>query len=352
MDGPLLAALLLLSAISLILLFSSSGGDVDLILRQSARLVVGLAAALVFSRIAVDTLRRWSPHAFLLGLVLLGLVLGVGIIGKGAQRWLDLGILRFQPAEIMKVAAPMMVAWMLTRKPLPAGPLVTLAAIAVVLVPAAMVMIQPDLGTAILIAISGLLVIFMAGLKWRYIAVAVCLALAAAPLMWFKLLKPYQQNRILTLFDPYSDPLGAGYHSIQSAIAVGSGGFFGKGWVDGTQSQLEFIPERNTDFVFAVYAEEFGLLGCVLLLMVYLFVVGRSLVIAFNARDNYARLLCASLALTFFVYVFVNIGMVTGVLPIVGVPLPLISYGGTSMVTLMAGFGIVMSARSRRRLMA
>ncbi|GJL80843.1 MAG: rod shape-determining protein RodA [marine bacterium B5-7] len=350
-DPSLLMALLLLSSLSLVVLYSAGGESYDLIWRQFVRLFVALLALIIFSMISPDSLRRWSPHLFIIGTLLLTLVLVIGYIGKGAQRWLDLGVVRFQPAEIMKLAVPMMIAWILSRRSLPPGILsIVLASICVVL-PAVLVILQPDLGTAILIAVSGLLVIFLAGLRWQYIVATIGLVMAAAPLMWFNL-HAYQQRRILTLFDPYSDPLGAGYHTIQSTIAVGSGGLHGKGWIGGTQSQLEFIPERSTDFIFAVFAEEFGLIGSLLILSIYLFIVGRTLVIAFNARDAYSRLLTASLSLTFFFYVFVNIGMVTGILPVVGVPLPLISYGGTSMVTLMAGFGIVMSVNSRKHFMA
>lgn len=349
-DGPMLAALIVLSGMSLVILYSAGGGDTGLIWRQFVRLFVAMLALMLFAMIPPDTLRRWSPHTFIIGTILLALVLVFGYIGKGAQRWLDLGVFRFQPAEIMKLAVPMMVAWILSRRPLPPSPLTLIYALLCVLLPAVLVVLQPDLGTAILIAVSGLLVIFVAGLRWQYIVATVGLVTAAAPLMWYNL-HAYQQRRILTLFDPYSDPLGAGYHTIQSTIAVGSGGIYGKGWVGGTQSQLEFIPERSTDFIFAVFAEEFGMVGSITLLMVYLFIVGRTLVFAFNARDSYSQLLTASLSLTFFFYVFVNIGMVTGVLPVVGVPLPLISYGGTSMVTLMAGFGIMMSVHLHKRLM-
>lgn len=350
LDGPLFAALLLLCGMSLVILYSAGGGNMDLIWRQFVRLSIALFAMVMVSFVSIDTLKRWSPHVYLAGLVLLGMVLAVGIIGKGAQRWLDLGVVRFQPAEVMKLGVPMMIAWIMTRKPLPASPLTIVIATAAVLTPTALVVLQPDLGTSILIAMSGLLVIFVAGLGWQYIVATAGLILAAAPLMWFNL-HSYQQQRIRTLFDPYSDPLGAGYHTIQSTIAVGAGGVYGKGWLAGTQSQLEFIPERSTDFIFAVFAEEFGLLGSIMLLLIYLFIVGRCLIIAFNAGDSYSRLLGSSLALTFFVYVFVNIGMVAGILPVVGVPLPLISYGGTSMVTLMAGFGILMSIHSNKRLM-
>ncbi len=350
LDGPLLIALLMLSGLSLIVLYSAGGGNGDLIWRQFIRLSVAILVMVAIAYTRIDSIQRWSPHVFSAGLLLLGLVLLVGIVGKGAQRWLDLGFFRFQPAEIMKLGVPMMTAWVLARRPLPASNWTIVLSLVVVCLPTGLVVLQPDLGTAILIAMSGLVVIFVAGLKWRYIIATSGLLFAAAPLMWFNL-HAYQQRRILTLFDPYSDPLGAGYHTIQSTIAVGAGGFYGKGWIHGTQSQLEFIPERSTDFVFAVFAEEFGLLGSMLLLLIYLFIIGRCLIIAFNARDTYARLLCASLAWTFFVYVFVNIGMVTGILPVVGVPLPLISYGGTSMVTLMAGFGIVMSVHTHKRLM-
>ncbi|MDH3639338.1 MAG: rod shape-determining protein RodA, partial [Gammaproteobacteria bacterium] len=298
-----------------------------------------------------ETLNRWSPYIFAAGLGLLLLVLAVGIVGKGAQRWLDLGIFRFQPAELMKLGVPMMVAWSLTRHPLPPRLKDLLLAGAVVALPTALVVLQPDLGTAVLIAVSGVLVIFLAGIWWRYIAYVLGASAAVAPLLW-SLLHDYQRRRIVTLFDPWADPLGAGYHTIQSIIAVGSGGAHGKGWLNGSQSQLEFIPERGTDFIFAVFAEEFGLIGAVLLIGLYLVVVGRSLYIAFCARDTFARLVAGGLALTFFFYLFVNIGMVSGILPVVGIPLPLISYGGTSMVTLMAGFGILMSIQTHRKFMA
>ncbi|MFT5111348.1 MAG: rod shape determining protein RodA [Parasphingorhabdus sp.] len=350
-DVPLLGAILALSGLSLMILYSAGGGNIDLIYRQGMRLFVALIVMFGLTLVRPESLRRWAPHLYLSGIVILALVLIIGNVGKGAQRWLDLGFFRFQPAEIMKIAGPMMVAWVLTRNPLPMGLIGTLVATVAALAPAVLVILQPDLGTAILISVAGLLVVFLAGLRWQYISLTLALVFAAAPVMWFNL-HEYQQRRISTLFDPYSDPLGAGYHTIQSTIAVGSGGLYGKGWVGGSQSQLEFIPERSTDFIFAVFAEEFGLLGSVLLLMLYLFIVGRGLIIAFNAPDSFSRLLCASLSLTFFFYVFVNIGMVTGILPVVGVPLPLISYGGTSMVTLMAGFGIMMSIHTRKKLMA
>lgn len=349
LDMPLVTAILMTLLLSLVVIYSAGGESTALLTRQSLRIAFALILMLMFSRISPQTLMRWSPYVYGLGLVLLFVVLGFGFIGKGAQRWIDLGLFRFQPAEIMKLAVPMMVAWIMTRSSLPPRIPYLVVSICIVLLPTVLVVLQPDLGTAILIASTGVIVIFLAGIGWKLIA-GVCVALsAAAPLLWYFVLHPYQQRRILTLFDPWADPLGAGYHTIQSIIAIGSGGVSGKGWLGGTQSQLEFIPERSTDFIFAVYAEEFGLVGVLLLISLYLFLVLRGLMIAFYARGTYSRLLAGSLSLTFFFYVFVNIGMVSGILPVVGVPLPLISYGGTSMVTLMIGFGILMSIQSDKR---
>lgn len=346
-DWALMTGLLTLSAISLFVLYSAGDQNTDLLFRQSIRITLAFVVMLVVARVTPEQLLRWTPYIYTIGILLLVIVLGAGVIGKGAQRWIDLGFVRFQPAEMMKLAVPMMVAWVMVKKPLPASLPTVILGFIVVAIPAFLVIKQPDLGTAILIAASGLVVIFFAGMSWRIIAVLAGLLAAAAPLGWY-LIRDYQRQRILTLFDPWSDPLGAGYHTIQSAIAVGSGGMYGKGWLNGSQSQLDFIPERSTDFIFAVFSEEFGFIGSLMLLIAYFFVIGRSLYIAIEAKDSYTRLLCGSLAVTFAIYVFVNIGMVTGILPIVGVPLPLISYGGTSMVSLMAGFGILMSAYSNR----
>ena len=346
-DWALMTGLLTLSAISLFVLYSAGDQNTDLLIRQSIRITLAFVVMLVVARVTPEQLLRWTPYIYSIGILLLVIVLGAGVIGKGAQRWIDLGFVRFQPAEMMKLAVPMMVAWVMVKKPLPASLPTVILGFIVVAIPAFLVIKQPDLGTAILIAASGLVVIFFAGMSWRIIAMLAGLLAAAAPLGWY-LIRDYQRQRILTLFDPWSDPLGAGYHTIQSAIAVGSGGMYGKGWLNGSQSQLDFIPERSTDFIFAVFSEEFGFIGSLMLLIAYLFVIGRSLYIAIEAKDSYTRLLCGSLAVTFAIYVFVNIGMVTGILPIVGVPLPLISYGGTSMVSLMAGFGILMSAYSNR----
>jgi len=350
LDVPLLLGLLTLSGLSLVLLYSAGNQDMDLMYRQGARLLVALAAMLVLARVGPDTLSRWSPFIYGVGLACLVLVLLFGIVGKGAQRWLDLGVVRFQPAEIMKLGVPMMVAWWLTRNPLPAGWRDLTVALLIVGLPSALVVVQPDLGTALLIAASGATMILLAGLRWRLVLGTLIVTAAAAPMLWTQL-QEYQQRRIITLFDPWSDPMGAGYHTIQSIIAVGSGGLGGKGWLNGSQSHLDFIPERGTDFIFAVFAEEFGFHGGLGLIALYMFLVGRGLYISFYAHDTYSRLLAGSLALTFFLYVFVNIGMVSGILPVVGVPLPLISYGGTSMVTLMAGFGILMSIQTHKKLM-
>ncbi len=347
-DMPLFTAIIMLCALSMLVQYSATGENLELLGRQGARIGFAFMLMLLFTRIPTAALLRWSPWLYGAGLLLLVIVLITGIIGKGAQRWLDLGVLRFQPAEMMKLAVPMMVAWILTRLPLPPRPFQSLFALAAVLLPFGLVVVQPDLGTAILIAIAGIVVIFLAGVGWKPI-VAVFIALsAAAPAMWVLLLRDYQRQRVLTLFDPWADPLGAGYHIVQSIIAVGSGGLRGKGWLAGTQSRLDFIPERSTDFIFAIYAEEFGFLGNLILLLLYLFIGLRGLVISYYAHDSYARLLGSGLSITFFVCVFVNIGMAAGILPVVGVPLPLLSHGGSSMAIIMIGFGILMSINQQR----
>lgn len=350
-DLPLLFGLLLLCLASLVILYSAGGEDSNLIINQSIRMLVAFIVMTVFAQVRPDSWFRWSPYIFSLGLVLLALVLVIGYTGKGATRWLDLGIIRFQPSEIMKLAVPMMLAWVFTKGSLPPSQKNIFTAAAVLLVPAALILKQPDLGTTLMIMMSGIIIIFMAGFAWRSIGILAICAAVAAPFLWH-FLHPYQQRRILTLFDPWSDPLGAGYHSIQSMIAIGSGGAQGKGWLNGSQSQLEFIPERHTDFIFSVFSEEFGFIGVIMLLALFVFITGRGLYIAYYTKDTYSRLLAGSLSMTFFFYVFVNMGMVSGMLPVVGVPLPLISYGGTSMVTLMAGFGILMGIHNHRSLMS
>ena len=348
-DAPLLTAILLISAFGLVVLYSAVGENMQLWTNQLVRLLVAFAAMFIMAQFHPDFLRRWTPWGFLGGIVLLVLVLVVGDVGQGARRWLDVGI-RFQPSEIMKLAVPMMAAWYLHDRQIPPS-LKDLAALAVIIVvPTILIARQPDLGTSLLIAASGIIVVMLAGLSIRLI---LGLAIAAVPgaLVLWHFMQDYQKQRVLTLLNPDSDPLGAGYNIIQSKIAIGSGGLFGKGWTNGSQAQLEFLPERDTDFIFAVVAEELGLLGALALLALYMFVVGRGLFIAASAHDTYSRLLAGSIRLTFFVYVFVNTAMVSGLLPVVGIPLPLVSFGGTSMVTLLAGFGILMSIHSHRKLL-
>ena len=349
LDGPLMVGLALVAIYGLVVLYSASGQNWGMVLRALVRLGIGVVAMLALAQVRPQQLRKAAPWLYGVGIALLIVVDALGVIGKGAQRWLDLGFVRFQPSEIMKIAVPMCCAAFLNDRPLPPNPLALLALGAIILIPAGLTAVQPDLGTAILIAIAGVLVVIMAGLSVWYMVGAAGLAGIGAWFGW-SLLHDYQQRRVLTFLDPQSDPLGAGYHIIQSQIAIGSGGLFGKGWMNGTQSQLEYLPERHTDFIFAVIGEEFGLLGLAVLILLYLFVVARALYLASQTQDTFARLLASSLALTFFVYMFINMGMVSGLLPVVGVPLPLVSYGGTSMVTLLAGFGILMALYSHRKL--
>jgi len=350
-DLPLLLGLLALSIASLVILFSASGENSRLILNQAIRMVVAFAVMITVAQVRPDSWFRWAPSIYGVGLVLLLLVLIIGYTGNGATRWLDLGLFRFQPSEIMKLAVPMMLACILTKNTIPPSKRNVAIAAVILFFPAALILQQPDLGTTLMILMSGLVIIFMAGVAWKSIAILAICAGIAAPFLW-QFLHEYQQRRILTLFDPWSDPLGAGYHSIQSMIAIGSGGGQGKGWLNGSQSQLEFIPERHTDFIFSVFSEEFGFIGVMLLLGLFVFITARGLYIAYYTKDTFSRLLAGSLSMTFFFYVFVNMGMVAGMLPVVGVPLPLISYGGTSMVTLMAGFGILMGIHNHRSLMS
>jgi rod shape determining protein RodA len=350
LDGPLLIGILGVLLFSLLALYSAEGQQIGELLEQVVRMLIAFGALLFMAQINPGWLRRLAPIVYAVGLLLLILVLATGEIGKGAQRWLDVGI-RFQPSEIMKLGVPLLLCWLLHERPLPPSPGVVAVVLIATFLPTGLIAVQPDLGTAILIVLSGAVVIFLAGLGWRYIAAAAALAAAAMPVLWM-VMHDYQRKRVLTLLDPESDRLGAGYHIIQSKIAIGSGGVFGKGWLNGTQGQLEFLPERHTDFIFAVIGEEFGLFGALALLAIYTFIVGRGLYIAANAPDTFTRLLAGTLSTTFFFYVFVNTAMVMGLIPVVGVPLPLVSAGGTSMVTLMAGFGILMSIHTHRKLVA
>lgn len=350
LDTPLLLGLLLLMAIGLMIVYSAGGSDK--VIRQALRFVVGLSLMFGLAQVSPRALRFWSPILYVLGVLLLLVVDATGAIGKGAQRWLDLGFVRFQPSEIMKVAVPMMLAWYFTERALP--PRLSHLAVAAMIVgiPTLLTAAQPDLGTAMLIAAAGFFVLWFAGLSWKVIVGMVAAVAALVPLMWYFFMHDYQRQRVLTFLNPENDPLGAGYHIIQSKIAIGSGGVYGKGYFQGTQSQLEFVPERSTDFIFAVFGEEFGYLGALILLLVFGFIIARGLIIAMQAQDTYTRLLAGSLSLSFFVYIFVNIGMVSGLLPVVGVPLPLISYGGTASVTLLSGFGMLMSVHTHRKLLS
>jgi rod shape determining protein RodA len=351
LDAPLLVTLVALSTMGLIVLYSAGGGDIALIERQLVRLGIAYTGMLVIAQFPPRVLLRLTPWVFVLGVLLLLAVLLTGEISGGAQRWLNLYFVRFQPSEMMKLAVPMMVAWYFADIRLPPSPWQLLTAAVLIAVPMLMIARQPDLGTALLIASSGFFVVFLAGLQWRLLAFFSVLVTAAAPLIWH-FMHDYQRQRVITFLSPEQDPLGSGYHIIQSKIAIGSGGLFGKGWMNGTQSQLDFLPERSTDFIFAVLGEEFGFIGILVLFTLYSIIVIRGIMIAIQAQDTYTRLLAGSLSMTFFVYFIVNTGMVTGLLPVVGLPLPMISYGGTSIVTLMAGFGILMSIQTHRKLLA
>ena len=351
LDIPLLSCLLLLCLIGLMVLYSAGGQDLQFVLRQGLRMCLGLILMLYLAQLTPAQIERWSPWVYVLSLGLLGMVLLAGHTGKGAQRWLDLGVFRFQPSEVMKITVPMIVAWLLAADNLPATLARNMAAFIVIIMPVLLIVKQPDLGTALLVGVAGLSVIFIAGMSWKLLTGLLVMVVSAAPVLWHYL-HDYQKRRVWTFLDPEQDPLGAGYHIIQSKIAIGSGGMYGKGWLNGTQSHLEFLPERTTDFIFAVFSEEFGFMGVVLLITIYLIMVARGLSIAVSAQQTYGKLLATGLIFTFFISVLVNIGMVTGQLPVVGVPLPLISHGGTSIVMLMGAFGLLMSINTHRRMLS
>ncbi|MDC0611580.1 rod shape-determining protein RodA [Vibrio sp.] len=348
-DIPLLMGVLLVMGFGLVVMYSASGQNLVMMDKQAMRMLLALGVMVFLAQLSPRTYESLAPALFFCGVALLLGVLFFGEVSKGAQRWLNLGFVRFQPSELLKLAVPLMVARYIGKRPIPPSFQTLVISMMMVFVPTILIAKQPDLGTSILIAASGIFVIFLAGISWRIILTAVIALGAFVPILWFFLMREYQKVRVRTLFNPESDPLGAGYHIIQSKIAIGSGGIFGKGWLHGTQSQLSFLPERHTDFIFAVIAEEWGLIGIILLLSVYLFIIGRGLYLASNAQTAFGKMMGGSIVLSFFVYVFVNIGMVSGILPVVGVPLPLVSYGGTSMVTLMAGFGILMSIHTHRK---
>lgn len=348
-DLPLLALLTILIAYGLFVLYSASGQSMDAVIRQGRFFAVGYVVMFVVAQFSPVRWSRWSPWGYLLGVALLVGVAFAGVGAKGAQRWLDLGGFRFQPSEIMKLAVPMTVAWYLGQRILPPNSRYIVACLLLIAIPCGLIIRQPDLGTSLLIAASGLFGIFMAGISWRFIFGSAGVAVLSAWPAWKFGLQEYQQQRILTLLNPESDKLGAGWNIIQSKTAIGSGGWSGKGWIQGTQSQLDFLPESHTDFIIAVLAEEFGLRGVLLLLAIYLLILLRAFWIGINAQSSYGRILCGSITLTFFVYIFVNMGMVAGLLPVVGVPLPLVSAGGTSVVTLLAGFGLLMAVSTEKR---
>ncbi|HJL92678.1 MAG TPA: rod shape-determining protein RodA [Woeseiaceae bacterium] len=349
-DGPLLMLISITCLLGVFILYSASNENSEVLTRQLLRIFVAFIALFVTAQIPTDLIKRLSPWVYILGLTLLLMVLFLGDTGQGAQRWLNLGI-RFQPSEIMKLAVPMMAAWYLYEKRLPPTGKELLIMLIFILIPSFLIAKQPDLGTSLLVIIAGLLVVFLSGIPFRYLLSLLVLSIPSSLVLW-KFMKEYQRQRILTLLNPDSDPLGAGYNIIQSKIAIGSGGIFGKGWTNGSQVQLEFLPEKSTDFIFAVAGEEFGLLGVLTILTLYILIIGRGLFIASQATDLYSRLLAGSISLIFSVYALVNMAMVIGLMPIVGIPLPLISYGGTSMVTLMIGFGMLMSINSNRKLLA
>lgn len=349
-DPWLLLLLIALAATGLSILYSASGQETSMVKRQAIHFGIGFTALIIGAQIPPRTFQLLAPWAYLLGCCALVGVLVAGVGAKGAQRWLELpGLPRFQPSEMVKLVLPMMVAWYMSRHPTPPPLGVLFKAACIILIPTGMILKQPDLGTSLLISASGLMVLYFAGMSWRIIGTLIGAAAACAPLMWFFVMHDYQKQRVLTFLNPESDPLGSGWNIIQSKIAIGSGGIDGKGYLQGTQSQLEFLPESHTDFIIAVLAEEIGLIGVLLLLVLYLAIVVRCLMLSARSETLFGRLLAGSLSATFFTYVFVNIGMVSGILPVVGVPLPMVSYGGTSVVSLLVAFGLIMSMATHHK---
>ena len=350
-DLPLLVGLLLLAGLGLTILYSASGQDMGMVGQQAIKLAAALVLMLLLAQISPSRYQMWAPWLYSICLFMLVLVLALGIVSKGGQRWLSLGLFRFQPSEIMKLAMPMMLAWYFSGHDLPPSFKRLCIALLLIIIPVLLVIKQPDLGTALIIAFAGVSVILLAGIHWRILVSGCGILLVSFPLLWH-IMHDYQKQRILTLFNPEADPLGKGYHIIQSKIAIGSGGFLGKGWFASTSSQLSFLPEHTTDFIFAVAGEEIGFVGIVILLSLFCFVLWRGLYITLQAQDTFSRLISGSITLLFFISAVVNMGMVSGILPVVGVPLPLISYGGTAMVTFFASFGIVMSVHANRKMIS
>jgi len=348
-DLVLVVAIILLIFLGTITLFSATGENQAMMNTHTVHLILATSIMLIATQLSSEMLNRWSIWIYAFGVLFLVLVLIQGSMGKGAQRWIELGGLRFQPSEVMKLAVPMMVASYFSKKTLPPSFKDIFIASLLVVIPMLLIVKQPDLGTALLVGSAGFFVIYFAGLPWKWLLATLIAGIVAAPLIFYFGMHDYQRQRVLTLFNPDADRLGSGYHIIQSTIAIGSGGVYGKGWLKGDQSRLDFLPERHTDFIFAVFGEEFGLLGNLILFSLYIFIIWRGLYLATKGEDTFARLLGGGLSLTFFIYLLVNTGMVSGVLPVVGVPLPLISYGGTSLVTLMAAFGLLMGMRKRKK---
>lgn len=346
-DIPLFTLLLILVGVGLVILYSASNQNPSMIVGQSVRLLFAACIMIALSQVPPHKYKSWTPWIYGFGLMLLIAVMVIGKIGKGAQRWLDLGVFRFQPSEIMKLAVPMMAAWYVDKNKIPISLKTLLMTSAYIFIPAVLIAKQPDLGTAIMVMSGGIVVIFLAGISMRIILGLTLSVGLMLPILWH-VMHDYQKQRIYTLLDPEQDPLGSGYHIIQSKIAIGSGGFWGKGWLLGSQSHLNFLPEHATDFIYAVNGEEFGFIGCVAIIILIMLISLRGLYIAAQAQTSFTRLLAASLSMAFFLSAFVNMGMVMGILPVVGIPLPLISYGGTAMVTFMASFGILMSISSHR----
>ncbi|RRW47867.1 rod shape-determining protein RodA [Pseudomonas luteola] len=352
-DGPLLLILLMLGAVGLFVLYSASGKSWDLVIKQGTSFGLGLVAMIVIAQFEPRFMARWVPLGYLIGVALLVVVDVMGHNAMGATRWINIpGVIRFQPSEFMKLLMPMMVAWYLSKRSLPPSFKHIVVSLITIGIPFVLILDQPDLGTAMLILASGGFVLFVGGMQWRWLVGAVAAAAPVAVAMWFFVMHDYQKRRVLTFLDPEMDPLGSGWNIIQSKAAIGSGGVFGKGWLLGTQSHLDFLPESHTDFIIAVLGEEFGMVGVCLLLCLYLLLIGRGLTITIQAQTLFGKLLAGSVTMTFFVYVFVNIGMVSGLLPVVGVPLPFISYGGTSVVTLLCGFGVLMAIHTHRKWIA
>lgn len=348
-DPPLLCALLIVLSFGLLVLYSATNGNMREVERQIAFIGLAIVVMLVVAQVDVRFMRKWVPWAYLGGMLLLIAVPLIGDVGNGAQRWLDLpGLPRFQPAEMMKIIVPLSVATLLARRALPPNYMQIIGALILIGIPAVLVALQPDLGTALLIGAAGIFVLLLAGIRWKLVFTAIVMGIMAIPALWIFYLQDYQKNRIYTFLNPEGDPLGTGWNAIQAKTAIGSGGLYGKGWLNGVQSRLDFLPEGQTDFIVAVLAEEFGLVGVCFLLTLYVVIIGRGLYIGAVSQDLFSRLMAGSISLTFFVYVFVNIGMVSGLLPVVGVPLPLVSLGGTSILTLMIGFGILMSIHTHK----